>query len=218
MQTSTKVFAVIALSLFVVAGWGWHGGRVREQMNKSVLEKPIRFEEGFSFTSTFTVAYANDYYWIEVVCPRTNSSRSLFEELRSTLSRQLPIKFTITCDGKTVAEGDSPGIKSITGSAAEETRIMAYFKGETGKSYILSFRTAGVIPALDATNPRVRIRCPVYFVWPIFPKIYPITMLLYNTKFIAVAGLLFAISPCSFFLRKLLRHSQTPLNRITGGD
>lgn len=202
MQTSTMVFAVIALLLFVGAGFAWHCGWVQEHLRKPVLQKPIRFERGFSLTSTFSVAYAQ-YYWVEVVCPRTDSSRSQWDDVVSALSTQLPVKFTITSDGMIVAEGDSPGEKSRVGSAAEDTRIITNFKGEPGKSYDLSFRTVGANPTLDATKPSLRISS---LCWADTNLLH---MLFSNTTpdlYIAAVGLLFAISPCSFFARKLFRH------------
>ena len=194
MKISTVVCGVIAVLLFVGAGFAWHCGWVQEHLRKPVLEKPIRFEEGFSLTASFSVAYAH-YYWVEVVCPRTNGPQ--------VLNKELPVKFTITCDGQVVAEGDSPGEKSWSGSAAEDTRIIANFKGEPGKRYDLSFRTTGALPALDAINPRVRISS---LDWA---SSNLVTMVFSDTRpalFIAAVGLLFAIPPCCVFARKLFRH------------
>jgi hypothetical protein len=195
--------AVIALLLFVAAGWGWHRGWVREHLCKPVLERPIRFEDGFSFASSFSVAYEG-YYWIEVVCPRANSSRSQREGVFSALSRQLPVRFTITCDGVTVAEGDSLGENSTSHSAAEDTRIITKFKGEPGKRYTLSFRTLGAIPALDATKPMVRIGCLCWASDNLFD------MLFYDTTLawiIAGVGMLFAVWSCRVLMRKLSQYS-----------
>jgi hypothetical protein len=202
MQTSTIVFAVIALLLFVGAGFGWHCGWVQEHLREPLLQKPIRFGEGFSLTSSFSAAYANNY-WVEVVCPRTNSSKSRWKDVYSALSMQLPVKFTITCDGITVAEGDSPGEKSRVASAAEDARLITNFKGEPGKRYDLSFRTVEANPVLDATRPTLRICCLCWADTNLFHMVFSDTT---PALFIAAVGLLFAIPPCSFFARKLFRH------------
>ena len=202
IKNSTVVCAFIALLLFVVAGLGWHHGWVHEHMCKPVLEKPIHFEEGFSLTSSFSVTYTYGYY-VEVVCPRTKSSRSQWRDVVSALSRQLPVKFTITCDGMSVAEGDSPGEKTRVGSAAEDTRIITGFKGETGKTYDLSFHTVGANPALDATKPYVRISCLCWASSNLINMLFSDTT---PASVIAVAGLLFAVWPCRILIRKLFRH------------
>jgi hypothetical protein len=108
MQAATVVFALIAFLLFVAAGFAWRCGWVQEHLRRPVLQQPIRFENGFSLASPFSVRYEH-YYWVEVVCPRTDSNRPRLNDVFSDLSMQLPIQFTITCDGVTVAEGDSPG-------------------------------------------------------------------------------------------------------------
>jgi hypothetical protein len=207
----TWVFAVIALLLFVVAGWVWHRGWVQEHLRRPVLVKPIRFEEGFSFTSSFSVAYAS-YYWVDVVCLRTNVSYpSQFREVVEILSSELPVKFTITCDGITVAEGDSHSrggglgvaIRAIV-SRAELWREMTAFSGEPDKRYDLSFRTVGTIPALDAAKPILRIGVLGYGK----PNNLG-DMLFCDTTpalFIGAVGLLFAISPCRILAGRLFRH------------
>ena len=202
---ATIVCAVIALLLFVVAGWGWHRGWVQEHLRQPVLEKPIRFQEGFSLTSSFSVRYPSAY-WVEVVCPKTNATqlnnRAEFRYIQSALSRQLPVTFTVACDGMIVAEGDSPGVNTLF-AATEVTRFMSWFKGEAGKSYELSFRTRGAMPALDATKPMVRIGTTYWATED------PIQMLFSDTRagcVIAAVGMLFALSPFTLLARKLFRH------------
>ena len=128
------VYAGIALLLFVVAGGAWHRGWVQEHLRQPVLEKPIRFQEGFAFTSSFFVRYPWAH-WVEVVCPKSNSTqlnnRAEFSYIQAALKRQLPVTFTVTCDGRIVAEGDSPGVSAVF-AATEVTRLMSWFKGETG--------------------------------------------------------------------------------------
>ena len=202
MQASTVVFALIAFLLFVAAGFAWRCGWVQEHLRRPVLQKPIRFEDGFSMTSSFFVLYQH-YYWVEIVCPRTDSTRPRLHDVFSALSTQLPIQFTITCEGVTVAEGDSPGEKSRVGSAAEDTRIIANFKGEPGKSYDLSFRTIGANPVLNATQPTVRISSLCWTDRNLFHMVFSDTR---PAWLIAAVGLLFAISPCSFIARRLFRY------------
>ncbi len=100
-----------------------------------------------------------------------------------------------------VAEGDSSDEKSRRGSAAEDTRIMTDFKAETGKSYDLSFRTTGTLPILDATKPTLRISFPCWASSNLLDMIIPVSF----ARDIAMLGLLFAISPCSFLLKRFLR-------------
>lgn len=192
------VLGVIALLLFVAASLAWHYGRIRQQMCKPVLEKPIQFEDGFSLQGSFSVAYSQNYY-VEVVCPRTNSPQSGWNDVVAALSKALPVKFAVTCNGVTVAEGDSPGEKNRTASAAEDTRIMTSFAGEAGKTYELSFHTVGAIPAVDATKPTVRITC---LCWASSDLI---DMLFSNTTpalVVAGVGLIFALWSWRIFTRK----------------
>jgi hypothetical protein len=202
MQVSTVVFTLIAFSLFVAAGFAWRYGWVQEHLRRPVLQKPIRFEDGFSMTSSFSVLYEH-YYWVEIVCPRTDSTRPRLHDVFSALSTQLPVQFTITCDGVTVAEGDSPGEKTRGASAAEDTRIITNFKGEPGKSYDLSFHTIGANPALDETKPSLRISSLGWADSNLFHMVFSDTR---PALIIAAVGLLFAISPCRFITRRLFRH------------
>jgi hypothetical protein len=202
MKASTMVFALIAFLLFVAAGFAWRCGWVQEHLRRPVLQKPIRFEDGFSLTSSFSVLYEH-FYWVEIVCPRKDSNRPRLPDVFSALSTQLPIQFTITCDGVTVAEGDSPGEKSTGASAVEDTRIITNFKGEPGKSYDLSFRTIGANPALNATQPSVRISSLGWADSNLFHMVFSDTR---PALIIAAIGLLFAISPCSFIAQKFFRH------------
>jgi hypothetical protein len=202
MQASTVAFSFIAFLLFVAAGFAWHCGWVQEHLRRPVLQKPIRFEDGFSLTSSFSVLYEH-YYWVEIVCPRIDSNRSQLHDVFSALSTQLPIQFTITCDGATVAEGDSPGEKTRGASAAEDTRLITSFKGEPGKSYDLSFRTIGANPVLNATQPTVRISSLCWADSNLCHMVFSDTR---PALIIAAVGLLFAISPCSFIAQRLFRH------------
>ena len=195
------VCAVAAILLFALAGFAWRRGWVREHMCKPVLEKSIRFQEDFALTASFSVAYPQSYY-IQVICPRTNSPRSQPDEVALALSRQLPVKFTITCDGAAVAKGDSPGEKMRVASAVEDTRIITNFTGETGKSYVLSFHTGGAMPVLDATKPVVRIAPLCWASSNLIDMLFSDTI---PASVIAVAGLLFAAWPCRILTRKLFR-------------
>jgi len=202
MKTSTMVFSALALSSFIVAGLVWLLALRNERMATPVLETPIRFIEGFAFTNTFTVNFGG-VYWVEAVCPRTNQSRSNIESNFSTLSKQLPVKFTRTCDGKVIAEGDSPD-RDRSSSAKEDTRHLATFEGEPGKSYELSFCSDSAVPAIDASNPTLRIR--------LSRRISIKNILLHSCSLslardVGILGLLFALSPCSFFVRRVFRRN-----------
>src|ERR1017187_1469003 len=159
MKTSTKVCTAIAFLLFVFAGHAWWGvkstRRLADLLDTPALEMPIRFDEGFSFTSSFTVAIATNYE-IEAAFQRISSGRIVEEA-----SRELPIKFTITCNGANVAHGDSPEFLGGSGSEMEDTRTLAYFKAEPGKNYDLSFRVVSALPAVAATKPVVRVHVPL---------------------------------------------------------
>jgi hypothetical protein len=214
MQAATVVFALIAFLLFVAAGFAWRCGWVQEHLRRPVLQQPIRFENGFSLASPFSVRYEH-YYWVEVVCPRTDSNRPRLNDVFSDLSMQLPIQFTITCDGVTVAEGDSPGEKSRVASAAEDTRIITNFKGDPGKSYDLSFRAIGANPALNATQPSVRISSLCWADSNLFHMVFSDTR---PALIIAAVGLLFAIPPCGFFARRLFRHKPNVARTVADGS
>ena len=202
----SRACAVIAVLLFVAAGFGWHTGWVQEHLRKPVLEKPIRFEEGFSLTASFSVPYTH-LYWVEVVCPRTNQSEGpLMNEVGGYLLRQLPIQFTITCNGIPVTEGYSTNShpKAYRGSELFESCLMTGFNFEPGKRYDFSFHITGAKPLLDATKPIVRINAyGSDSDISIFSDTVP-------ALFLAGIGLLFAIRPCWILICK---RRQTSLTR-----
>ena len=210
----SRACAVIAVLLFVAAGFGWHTGWVQEHLRKPVLEKPIRFEEGFSLTASFSVPYTH-LYWVEVVCPITTpSQRPLVQEVVSYGNplRPLPIQFTIICNGipvmPVVTEGDSTHShpKEYRGSELFESCLMTGFNFEPGKRYDFSFHITGAKPLLDATKPIVRINAygsdSDISEW-IFSDTTP-------ALFIAGLALLFALRPCWILICK---RRQTSLTR-----
>ncbi len=202
MKTSTMVFTALALSSFVVAGLVWLLALRNERMATPVLERPIRFVEGFAFTNTFTV-YFGGVYWVEVVCPRTNSTHFNPEQIFTNLSNQLPVKFTIMCDGKVITEGDSTN-RGSSGSAKEDARHMATFRGESGKNYELSFRNESAVPAIDASNPTLRIRLSQRLsIKNILLHLCSLSL----ARDVGVLGLIFALSPCGFFVRRVFQRN-----------
>jgi hypothetical protein len=90
-----------------------------------------------------------------------------------------------------------------SGSYAEQTIHMATFKAEPGKNYEISFRTTSSLPILDTTKPTLRISIPLFAADPFNFRYWLIPISF--ARDIAVLGLLFAISPCSFFLKRFLR-------------
>jgi len=207
MKTSTMVFTVMALLSLVAAGLIWLLALRNKQMATPVVEMPINFEEGFSFTNSFTVNFEG-YYLVQVVCPRTTPVRFHGEDVFSALKNQLPVHVTIICGGKVVAEGDSP-IRDGSFSNKEDTRRLAMFEGEPSKNYELSFRTEGAVPALDATKPTLRIR--------LTQRVTIGNILLHLctpslASGIGVLGLLFALSPCSFWAQKLFTKNSKSSN------
>jgi len=192
--------AVIAVLLFIAAGFGWHIGWVQEHLRKPVLEKPIRFEDGFSLTDSFSVPYTH-WYWVEVVCPKTNlSDGPLLKEVGGYLLRQLPIQFTVTCNGMPVTGGDSTNNhpRAYRGSMFFESCLMTGFNFEPGKRYDFSFHTTGANPVLDATKPSVRINA--------FGSDSDISEWIFSDTtpalFLVGIGLLFAIRPCWILICK----------------
>ena len=157
-KKAIRVFFVLSATLcFLATACVGHCGWFQEHIrDKPALQMQIQFAQGFSLTNSFSVTYSR-YYWVEIVCPRSDSTRPHLHEVFSTLSKELPITFTITCDGVVVAEGDSTGEKSRAASAAEDTRIITNFKGVPGKRYELTFHTLDSVPVLDATRPSIRI-------------------------------------------------------------
>jgi hypothetical protein len=158
------------------------------------LERAISFEKGFSFTSSFTVAYAG-YYSILAVFPRSKGAGAA-----EGIEKQLPVTFTVNCDGVIVAQGDSPHPDSIY-SAKEDDRIMARFHAEPGKRYNISYLSAGARPDLDATKPTLRIR---RYAESNLRNLFAWTWI---ARDIALIGLLFAVSPIGFLARKHFRHT-----------
>ena len=210
---SAIVCTIIALVLFILAGSDWYYRYVWEHSYKPMLNQPISFAEGFSFTSSFTVAYAQDYS-VEIVCPVSHPPRQDWGDVFDALSRQLPIKCTITCDGTTVAEGDSPGEKRMSFSPREDnTREIAAFPGMPGKRYEVFFRTVSEIPvrphavyperplvqwkesqqALEGTKPRVWIRPQSALNNPSFPQAATFWVNAATAWVIAGMAILFAV-------------------------
>jgi hypothetical protein len=162
-------------------------------LDTPALETPVRFDEGFSFTSSFSVAIATNYQ-IEVAFRRTSPHEPVEEAFH-----ELPIKFTITCEGTNVAQGDSPGFLGGSGSEMEDTRTLAYFKAEPGKNYDLSFHVVRALPSVAATKPVVRVHVPLYIQkGPMIGAVLET----YLAGGLTVGGLLFAIPVCVFFVRR----------------
>ena len=192
MSFSTVVFTVLAMFSFVVAGLVWQLALRNERMLTPAFDKPVRYDEGFSFTNTFTVAFTG-VYWVEVVCPKTNLSG-----LHIELPTHIPVSQTVACDGKILAEGVSPN--PDTGFYEEKVAYHTVtFSGESGKNYQVSFQNDKPIPALGETKPRLVIR--------LSQRVSVGNILLHccTPSFacaISVLGLLFAISPCSFLVHR----------------
>jgi len=202
MKTSVKVCAAISVLLFVVAGLVWWCAQYQRHIFQlcvtPTLEMPIRFEEGFSFTSSFTTALTTTYD-VEVVCRRTNPHENAFYGVGD----KLPINFSLLRDGVTVAQGDSPDHRlGGGGSVVEDTWVLAIFKGQPGMSYQLSFRAVGALPSLAATKPVVWVRVPPYKSTGIGEGLFTLIIL---TCGVAVLGVLFALPACIFIARKLMR-------------
>ena len=196
MKTSVKVCTVIALLLFIVAGLGWWRAqetrRFARLLASPVFEMPIRFEDGFSFTSSFTVAFATNYQ-VVVAFQRTNS------DAIAEISHEIPIKFTITCNGTSVAQGDSPGMLGGGSSAVEDHRTLASFNAELGKTYNISFHAVSTLSSLADTKPAVRVRVPLAALKGLMIRALELTWLAIG---LAVAGAVFALPACIFFLRR----------------
>jgi len=205
-QTSlSKASSVMAVLLFIVAGFGWHIGWVQEHLRKPVVEIPFRFEKGFSSTASFYVPYTH-CYWVEVVCPKTTLSDSpLVNAVGGYRLQPLPIQFNITCNGMPVTGGDSTNNhpKAYRGSMHFESCLMAGFNFEPGKRYDFSFHITGANPALDATKPIVRINA--------FGSDSDISEWIFSDTtpalFIAGLALLFALRPCWILICKRLQSS-----------
>jgi hypothetical protein len=221
MKNSTKTFTAIAIVLLVAAGLLWHRALCDERRAKPALERPISFEQGFSFNSSFTVPETG-YYFVELVFPRDHSPMPREHDVKyendiaygiSSFGKfgnnynlpAKPVKFTITCDGKIVAEGggDTPCLGGGS-SYAEQSVHMATFKAEPGQDYEISFRTTSSLPILDTTKPMLRIYIP-FWAADLFDFHYWLIPISF-ARDVALLGLLFAISPCSFLVQKLLRH------------
>ncbi len=217
MKTSTKAFTVVAILLLVMAGLLWHRALRDERRAKAALEKPISFEEGFSFASSFTVPETS-YYFVELVFPRDHSPAAREHDVKyrngigaaivkfgdNTNQPVKPIKLTITCNGMVVAEGG--GDKSCiggSGSYAEQTVHMVTFKAEPGKDYEISFHATSSLPILDTTKPMLRIYIPFWAADPLDFSYWLIPISF--AHHIAILGLLFAISPCSFLAQRFFR-------------
>ncbi len=150
MKITAKVYTGMALVLLAMVATSCLNPVRRGYA--SLWEQPISFEQGFSFTNSFTVPFA-DRYEVQVAFQRTNPHQSVREAMN-----ELPIQFTVTCDGTTVAEGDSPRRLGTTCSVAEDTRVVARFQAEPGKTYRIVFRVSSALPSVAANKPIVRLR------------------------------------------------------------
>jgi hypothetical protein len=201
MKRSTKVFTVLAVLALMFAGAIWQQAWRNAHMARPVFESPIHFDEAFSFTDKFTLPFSG-VYWVEVVCARTNLSRSDFERVSSILPGQLPVRFTITSGANVVVAGDSPN-RFTSFSAKEVAQHLATFRGDGGRDYELSFHSDRAIPSLVGTKPTLRIK---------LSQGTTIAGLLLHlctpslACIIAAVGVLFALSPCVVLAKKCFRY------------
>lgn len=201
MKSHNKVMAAVAVLLLAVAGFVWLRAYHKEQRHTPVLDRPIRFERGFAFTSTFTTRYSG-VYEVEIVCQRTQPRQEMAER---QLIRELPVEFTIACEGKVVAEG---GAARHSGrfSNREAAATLARFSAEANKSLELSFRILKDLPELGAIRPNLKIGISR---GEIPRDLVDLFMHYTVAQAITCVALLFALSPCCCLAQKFFRSSGT---------
>ena len=173
---------------------------------QTVLEAPIRFENGISIAKSFTVDLASNY-WLAINGIKYPSGYK-FSLTEPTPADPFVAHFRITSDGKVVADGDNQSNSRRPAALRRDdfSRFIADFPAEPRHTYNLDLRFDDVAPETASTPANIAI----YLDFHVREGAnYLSALLKFAGIAIALLGLLLA-SPLWYFLaRRLLRRSPT---------
>jgi hypothetical protein len=152
MNTTKKILAVVAILLFIATGVMLQRALRVNQRRWVVLEQPIRLDEGFSFSNSFTVDIPTTYY-LGVECKKTVPS----DTLNATLYQALAVEFSLSNGATNVAHGDSSKIIGGAGANDFVSVEFAKFEATPGVTYTLDFHVLHSLPQLASTCPLVKV-------------------------------------------------------------
>jgi len=148
-KTSFKVGCVLLAGALVA--WLLGENTVRRH-RWGVLKEPIRIEEGFALTRSFTVDVPCEYI-IEVECKKEVP----VETLEAILKSELAVSYSVDEDGRALVEGDSAVWHGTSYRQRSISRHLAPFSARPGHTYRLNLRVTRSLPQLAATSPIVKV-------------------------------------------------------------
>ena len=119
----------------------------------TVLKAPIRFEEGFSTTQSFTVDRKIKY----VLAVGFEKQTQI--DLHHPVADDFSAEFSVSSDGMTITQGTNDSDSSHPSADRKDytTRFLGTFEAEPGKKYMLFLRINRALPSLAPTKPVVTI-------------------------------------------------------------
>lgn len=147
-----KLRPFVNFSLLVLAGCSFLA-------RDTVLKVPIRFEEGYSLSRSFTVDDPHQYDLI--IAFRKDTP---IDVRRGPPPDDFAVQFVVRSGGDTVAEGtnESDDPKPSLHSKNYTARYLSTFQAVPGRRYELTFRVTRALPSLAATKPVVMIARKTY--------------------------------------------------------
>jgi hypothetical protein len=135
----------------------WHYAHRFIFYRLTVLEAPIRFEQGFSRNSEFTVDMAANY---EVAIQYDEIFRSTVDI--PTPRDEFTVEFKVRSKEKLIMEGSTASFGDWSGGGPvpwasnrdQVTRYLSSFHAEPGQKYSISLRITSLLPNLVGKNPR----------------------------------------------------------------
>lgn len=157
MNLLAKIFvAVVAFSCFIGAAMEWHGylqgGHTINESRRIVLEIPIRLEQDFSISQSFTVDVAATY-WLDIECQKTNSP----ETLNAILANELAVEVIITNDASIFIHEDSFQSNGVVNSDDHIERHISIFKALPSVHYNLVLHVIRSSPVLAKSQSVMKI-------------------------------------------------------------
>jgi|HubBroStandDraft_4_1064222.scaffolds.fasta_scaffold54218_2 hypothetical protein len=149
-------FCIIVLVLIFTAGVLWLFSCHLLFYQETVLKVPIRFEEGFSVRSDFTIDLPQ-IYWVAIQ----------YDETFQT-TREAPIprdeftaEFEVKSKEQVIAKGSTANHPDWSGpwltNRDKVTRYLESFQAERGKKYSLSLKITRLLPGLVGKNPQALV-------------------------------------------------------------
>lgn len=148
--------SLVSLLVLVLGGLLWHFAHEFIFYRLTVLEVPIRFEEGLSIDHEFTVDIPATY-WVAI---------QYDEVFRSTIETPMPEdEFTAESEvrlrGRVIAKGGTATLPAETGpwrsNRDQVARYLSSFHAEPGEKYSLSLRITRLFPGSVGKDPQALV-------------------------------------------------------------